>query len=297
MQRPRILVTRSRHQASELADRLRDLGAEPILIPVIETVAPTCFGSLDAALNRLAAFHWLIFTSANAVTAFHRRQYDLRARESEAVKGTGIRPSVRSRSKAGVSTSKGILPDGLKVASIGTATSRALQDIGINPDLVPRQAVAESLADALLPYARQPNGRSTRFLLIRAEDAREYLPEALRVAGAEVVIAPAYRTIIPPESIDAVRELFAQSETYPEAITFTSSSTARNLFSLLDAAGVILPLETVRASIGLITSATLRELGYPPQVEAPEATVASLAEHLMKRLESRKISQVSSAKT
>jgi len=298
---PRILITRSPHQSSALAERLRALGAEPILIPTIELADPTTFAPLDAALAHLDTFHWLLFTSANAVEAFHHR--------------------------AGISGPWPLNP-GPSVAAIGPATARALEAIGLTPTLIPPQAIAESLADALLPRALQPDGSPTRFLLIRAEQAREHLPETLRAGGADVTIAPAYRTIIPEGSIDAIRELFSRPETFPDAITFTSSSTARNLFALVEAAGVSLPThpnsvilsearsghpersrrtkdlpssphpanssdrstpealpKPVIASIGPITSATLRELGHPPHVEATEANVSSLAENLVKYLD------------
>ena len=277
MQSPRILVTRSPHQASALADRLRALGADPILIPTIDTVDPTSFAPLDAALAHLNTFHWLLFTSANAVEALHRR----------ALSGPWA-----------------LEPGTCRIAAIGPATARALEAIGLTPNLIPPQAIAESLADALLPHALQPDGSPTRFLLVRAEQASEHLPETLRAAGANVTIAPAYRTVIPAGSIDAIRELFAHPENYPDAITFTSASTARNLFALLEAAGVTLPNQNVilsaakdllhkganqphkpiTASIGPITSETLRDLGYPPQVEATEATISSLAENVVKYL-------------
>jgi uroporphyrinogen-III synthase len=180
-------------------------------------------------------------------------------------------------------------PTAPSVAAIGPATASALEAIGFTPNLIPPQAVAESLADMLLLHARQADGTPTRFLLIRAEEAREHLPETLRAAGAEVTIASVYRTVIPADSIEAIRELFSRPETIPDAITFTSSSTARNLFALLEAAGVTLPANIAIASIGPITSATLRDLGYPPQVEATETNVASLAENLVKHLRSKKI--------
>ena len=278
MQPPRILVTRSPHQASALADHLRALGADPILIPTIDTVDPTSFAPLDAALAHLNTFHWLLFTSANAVEALHRR--------------------------GSLSGPWALEPGTCRIAAIGQATARALEAIGLAPNLIPPQAIAESLADALLPHALQTDGSPTRFLLVRAEQAREHLPETLRAAGAHVTIAPAYRTVIPAGSIDAIRELFARPESYPDAITFTSASTARNLFALLEAAGVTLPNEDVIlsaakdllhkganqpqkpiiASIGPITSETLRDLGYPPHVEATEATVSSLAENVVKYL-------------
>ena len=262
--RPRVLVTRSPQQASALADRLRELGAAPVLIPTIETVEPTSFAALDAALADLSAFDWLVFTSANAVESFGARQ---------------------ASGKSGAasddqSPTPGAFP---RTAVIGAATARALTEIGLAPDLVPAQAVSESLTQALLPFARQPDGAPTRFLLVRAEEAREYLPGTLRAAGAEVTIAPAYRTGVPAGATERLREAL-HADQRVEAVTFTSSSTARNLFALLAAAGCELPPDVVRASIGPITSATLRELGFPAHVEAPEATVESLALALIEHL-------------
>jgi uroporphyrinogen-III synthase len=253
MARPRILITRSPHQASELADQLRSLGAEPVLIPTIELAEPSSFAPLEEALARLDTFHWLIFTSANAVDAFVRR--------------AGSQP---------VSTQK--------IAAIGAATARALVAAGLRVDLMPAQAVAESLADALLPQVHQPNGAPTRFLLLRAEVARELLPDTLRGAGAEVTIVPVYRTVVPSDSIRAMSRLFSHREYWPAAITFTSSSTAINLLALLEAAGLRLPQEILRISIGPITSRTLRDLGFPPHVEATEPTTHELAAVTMRTL-------------
>lgn len=246
---PRVLVTRSERQSSELATKLRELGLEPVVVPAIELAPPSSFEALDAALAGLAGFQWVVFTSANAVEAMRRRM------DAAAI-------------------SVGAWP---RVAAIGPATARALDAIGVAADLMPRQAVAESLRDALLPYAMQKDGSPARFLLVRAEEARDVLPDALRGAGAEVVIAPAYRTVVPAGSVELIRDLLA-SPAELAAVTFTSSSTVKNLLALCEAAGVRLPESVLRVSIGPITSETLREVGYPPHAEAIEASVASLAE-------------------
>jgi uroporphyrinogen-III synthase len=251
IQRPRVLVTRSPRQSSELAAQLNALGLEPVLVPAIELAPPSSFAALDAVVAELSGFHWLIFTSANAVDAFHRRM------ESAGLNVAGVEA---------------------RIAAIGPATARALESIGLAAELVPPQAVAESFVETLLPYVRGPNGSATRFLLIRAEDARDVLPEALRAAGAEVTIVPAYRTVVPAGSIDAVRELFAGARSDIAAVTFTSSSTARNLLALCEAAGVTLPPSALRVSIGPITSETLRSLGRAPHAEAVTASVAALAQ-------------------
>jgi len=238
----RILITRTRHQASDLAAQLEALGATTILVPAIEIVPPNSFSALDAALTCLRTYDWLLFTSANAVEAFHRRAQLLHLTQ---------------------------LPK--KIAVIGPATLSAANAIGLTVDLVPAQYVAESLTAALLPEAP---GKS--FLLVRAAEARDHLPETLTAAGATVTIAEAYQNQLPPESIPALQALFASPETCPDAITFTSASTARNLFALLEAANLTLPPNIALASIGPVTSGALRDLGHGPTIEAHEPTISAL---------------------
>jgi uroporphyrinogen-III synthase len=244
----RVLITRTRQQASELASQLAALGAQTVTIPTIEIAPPTSFCALDAALACLSCYDWLLFTSANAVHAFQQRAECL-----------------------------SIQPHPCRIAAIGPATAKAVADLGLRPQrdtiLVPPQYVAESLAEALTPHAA-----GQTFLLVRAEEARDILPDTLTAAGAHVTIAPAYRNVTPPEAIPSLQALFAAATTPPDAITFTSSSTARNLLALLETAAITLPSTVVLASIGPITSATLRELGYEPTVEAAEPTVPALAE-------------------
>ncbi|NYF80750.1 uroporphyrinogen-III synthase [Granulicella arctica] len=242
----RILITRTRQQASELAACLESLGAQPILIPTIELAPPSSFQTLDAALSNLSSFDWLLFTSANAVQSFAQRAQHLN-----------------------------LIPNPKQIAVIGPATAKAVQRIGLTPNLIPPKFVAESLVEALTPHAP-----GASMLLVRAEQARDILPDTLAAAGAHLTIVPAYRTITPPNSIAALHEILTDPNRYPDAITFTSSSTVTNLVTLLEAADLTLPETIVRASIGSITSRTLRDLGYPPNLEADEATIASLCEAL-----------------
>ena len=132
---PRILVTRSPHQASVLADHLRALGAEPILIPTIELVDPTSFAPLDAALRNLDHFHWLLFTSANAVEAFHHRFEVLNLTTEGRLPHpkSVILSEVEERSggtqpkdlQPGLHPAVPLVPFNLKIAAIGSATSKA----------------------------------------------------------------------------------------------------------------------------------------------------------------------------
>jgi uroporphyrinogen-III synthase len=253
MYRPRILITRSPHQASALAEEIVAHGAEPVLVPAIELTEPTSYAALDDALLCLEVFDWVLFTSANAVDAF--------------VKRVG-----------------GRLGSVKKIAAIGSATARAVEAAGLRVDLLPERAVAESLIVALQPFLYQKDGRATRFLLVRAEVARELLPDSLREGGAEVSVVPAYRTVIPAGSVAAIRELFGSRELWPDAITFTSSSSATNLLALLEDAELCLPEEVLRVSIGPVTSQTLRDLGYPPHAEAKNPTIPELVAAVIEAL-------------
>ena len=237
----RILITRTRHQASDLAAQLEALGATPILIPTIEIIPPETYAPLDSALTQLDLFDWLIFTSANAVDVFHQRR----------------NPALTPK----------------RIAAIGPATAKAVEGIGVPVDLIPPQFIAESLAEALIPHA--PN---SRMLLIRAAEARDILPAALAAAGAHLTIVDAYRNQIPPGSIPALHTLFNSPEHYPDVITFTSASTARNLAALLEAADLTVPPNIIFASIGPITTQALRELGLQPILEAPEPTISALVQ-------------------
>jgi uroporphyrinogen-III synthase len=242
----RILVTRAPHQASELADRLRTCGAEPILVPTIEIGPPSSYASLDEALAQLPTFNLIAFTSANAVTAFGERARDV-----------------------------GVAPKPKRIAAVGPSTATALESVGLRADVIPPVYTAESLGETLRLEA---SGRD--MLLVLAEDAPHILRDALTAAGARVRVAAAYSNRIPAASLAMIRELFANESRRPDAITFTSTSTARNLIALLNKAGVPLPQAIVRASIGPITTRALVELSLPPQIEAREATMASLVDAL-----------------
>jgi uroporphyrinogen-III synthase len=244
----RILVTRAQQQASQLAEALRAAGAEPIEIPAIAILPPHSYAHIDAAIAGLNNFDWLVFTSANAVRVFCERALY-----------AGVHPAAST----------------VKIAVIGPATAEAVLEAGMHVALVPQKYVAEWLLKALRPVV---GGESV--LLVRAEVARDVLPSGLRAAGAEVTVADAYKTELPTASVAKLKEIFSTEVLIPHAITFTSSSTARNAHALLLAAGVILPPETVLASIGPVTSNTMEQLGFEPTIEAEASTIASLVEAL-----------------
>ncbi len=245
----RVLVTRPQGQGSTLADYLEAVGATAILIPTIQIAPPESWCGLDAALTTLKTYDWVIFTSANAVHAFLTRAQSLN------------------------------LPaNPRRVAVIGPGTARAAEEALKQPvDFVPERFVAESLAAGLRPHAP-----GTSMLLVRAQVARDVLPEALIRAGAKVAIAEAYRNVV-PESVESLRDLFGGNP--PNVITFTSGSSAHNLHGLLEVAGLQIPAGTVLASIGPVTSAAMRELGWEPMVEAKQATIPGLVDAIASRFE------------
>ncbi len=234
----RILVTRARHQAGQLAAALTDLGADVIEIPAIEILSPESFEALDHALRNLQLYEWLIVTSANTVRFL-----------SERLAALGLDSGIFSR---------------LQIAAIGSATAHSLRELGLEVALTPEEYVAESLLAAMGDKAR-----NTRVLIARAAVARDIIPEALTQTGAHVDVVDAYRTVIPAVSIDRIAELFSLGQTAPDAATFTSSSTVTNFFHLLHAAGITAPPAAMRAiSIGPITSQTLRDHHWEPATEA-----------------------------
>ena len=238
----RVLVTRAAGQASKLAELLEAEGAEAIQIPTIEIVPPSSYAALDDAIRSFNDFDWLIFTSANAVQCFVRRAEVL-----------------------------GVHPEPKRIAVIGLATAKAVYSarFAAKVDLMPTRAVAESLAEALIPHAS-----GAKMLLVRAAAARDILPQALTAAGAELTLAEAYETVIPRESVDLLWTMFLDSP--PDAITFTSASTAQNLMALLKEISLEIPNKAVLASIGPITSQAMRDLGLEPTVEAAEASISAL---------------------
>jgi uroporphyrinogen-III synthase len=282
----RILITRTRNQASDLAAQLEELGATPILVPTIEIIPPESYAPLDTALAHLNNHDWLLFTSANAVEVFHRRlnlQQPRVADPSQLPREGWITRDRRESHSAPLTQNTPEPPRARfpKIAVIGPATARAVQSIGLTVDLIPPQYVAESLVGTLMPHARTVEGEPAKMLLIRAEQARDILPEALTAAGAIVTVTNAYRNQIPPDSIPALQHLFSTLSLYPDAITFTSASTATNLFALLEATSLTLPPNILLASIGPITSRTLRDLGHPPTAEATEPTIPALIQSLL----------------
>jgi uroporphyrinogen-III synthase len=245
----RILVGRARHQAGALSVQLRTQGATVIETPFIEIRNPKSFQPLDSALKNIADYNWLILTSVNGVEALMQRMNKLH---------------LGQRSLKGV-----------RVAAIGPATKKAIEQGGIKVDVVPREYIAESVVRSL---RRRIHGK--RVLLVRAKVARDVIPHEMRLAGAEVDVVEAYETVVPAASRAALRSVLNNPRRRPHLVTFTSSSTVRNFVNLVGASKA--QLCGVRfASIGPVTSATLRELGMRVDIEASEFTIPGLVKAIV----------------
>ncbi len=237
----KILVTRPRHQSRALAKPLEALGAEVIPAPAIRIEPPDDFAPLDAALSRLEDYDWLVFTSVNGVDAFFERCTQT--------------PRVR-------------------IAAIGPATADAIRERGAEVELTPPRFVAEALVQALSEHTSL-GGK--RFLIPRADIARETLPRSLSKAGASVDVVVAYRTVYDVEEVNKSASLVEQDVL--DAVTFTSGSTVRSFYGNIPPR--IHPLVRA-ASIGPITSHALREYGVEPKIEAEAYTTEGLVEAIAK---------------
>jgi len=254
----RVVVTRARHQAAEFVSRLESLGAEVIEFPVIKIAELESYEMLDTALSYLREYHWLVFTSANAVDAFFRRFH-----QSGPVAATAALEKIR-------------------VCAIGPATARQCAAYGVKVDLIPEKFVAESVAEAL----RASGIEGKRILLPRAAEARDALPRLLEECGAQVDVVPVYRTVLDDSHASAMRERLTSGEI--DIITFTSSSTVRNFLKLVGE-------EVVRehaakaliACIGPITAQTAADSGLHVDVVAEEFTIEGLLQSLLQHLEAK----------
>jgi uroporphyrinogen III methyltransferase/synthase len=252
----RIAITRAREQAGVLREELRALGAEVIEIPTIEIRPPDSWEPLDAAIRGLEEFDYLLVTSANGVRNFLARL---------AASGRDVRALKK-----------------LTIAAIGPATAAEFTRLGVKVDLLPKDYVAEGLLAAL--GDRDLRGKA--FLIPRARVARDLVPRVLEERGARVAVVDAYQTVAPELSAAELARLLTPPL---DAITFTSSSTAANFAKL---AGERRFAEALRgvviASIGPVTSETLRKLGLTVTLEAHESTMRGLVQALQEHFSERR---------
>ncbi|ROQ93582.1 uroporphyrinogen-III C-methyltransferase [Desulfosoma caldarium] len=240
-----VLVTRAREQASDFRKALEALGARCVEFPTIAIVPPKSWDPLDAALASLDQYDWVVFTSVNGVKFFMERLW---------ASGRDVRALA-----------------GRRLAAIGPKTAESLEQRGLRLDVVPKEYRAESLLEALGETAV----RGQRFLLPRAAQARDVLPQTLRRWGAQVEVVPAYETVPAADGVNELKAMLARGDIH--VVTFTASSTVTFFVQAVGAPHAAeLLKKTAVACIGPITADTARSFGIEPTVVAQEYTIPGL---------------------
>ena len=243
----KVLITRSRAQASQFRAKLEELGAQPVEIPTIRTAPLENYTQLDGALDRLSSYGWVIFASGNAVDAVFSRLTHL-GKDARAF-------------------------GGVCVGAIGPATSAALSGRGIAADFIPTRPVSEVVLEEL----SQREWDGVPVLLPGADIGRDVLHRGLTGLGARVDLIPAYRTVPVTGMKDKARKAL---ESGVDVVTFTSSSTVKNLLDLLDGDMEVIQGSRI-ACIGPTTAATAKELGLTVDLVADVHTVDGLVDALV----------------
>jgi uroporphyrinogen III methyltransferase / synthase len=246
----RIVVTRTRKQASALSNELRALGAHVIELPTIRIEPSSNLREFAELVQDAHVYDWIVFTSANGVDAF----FDIFFKLYDDAREIG----------------------GARIAAIGPATAQRVKDFHLHVDLQPEEFVAEAV---VREFKKQGSIENLRILLVRAEKARDTLPKELSGLGAIVDEASAYRTVPETRDTSGARRRLARDGA--DLITFTSSSTVDNFLAL----GLPWPKGMRIASIGPITSKTIRDHGLKVDVEAPRHDISGLVQAIRELFE------------
>ena len=243
----RIVVTRTRKQASALSDRLRDLGADVIELPTIRIDPPKDLVEFGQLVRDAHTYDWLIFTSPNGVEAFFEMFYRI----------------FKDAREIG----------GVRIAAIGPATAAKVREYHLTVDLQPEEYVAEGVIAA---FKKEGDVENLKILIARAEVARDVLPESLSKLGAIVDVAVAYRTV--PETNDVSGGMARFRDEGADLVTFTSSSTVENFLALK----LPMPQGIKVASIGPVTSKTATDQGLTVDAEAKVFDIPGLVDAIKK---------------
>jgi uroporphyrinogen III methyltransferase/synthase len=246
----RIVVTRSRGQASVFAEMLIDRGATTIEFPTIDVVPPASWDELDSAIETIEQYNWIIFTSANAVRFFMERLRGL-GKDLRALKGVNL-------------------------CTVGPKTAEALEAWGLRADLVPAEFKAEGVLAALGGL----KVKGQKFLIPRAKVARELIPVKLAELGADVTVATAYENVKPVADLDRVKKLLEEKKI--SVVTFTSSSTVHNFVEILGQKEYKTLLAGVTvACIGPVTAKTAEEYGMHTDIMPKDYTIPAFVDAMV----------------
>lgn len=244
-----VVITRPERQADDLAKLLAAQGAHPIYFPTIAIETPEDWRELDAAIDSISSFNWLIFTSANGVHFFFKRLRE---------KGGDVRDL-----------------KGIKICCIGPATAGQIEARGIRVDLVPDEFIAEGILKSFADM----DLRGQKILIPRAVRARDILPAELKKQGADVVVATAYRTVNSGRKKEEITALIDAGEV--DVITFTSSSTVTRFVEIVGA-DYLLPPHIRIACIGPVTAATAEKSGFSIDIRQEVYTMEGLVGSLVR---------------
>ena len=244
-----VVVTRAREQASGLVNVLRGHGACVHEFPTIKVEHLNDYVDVETAILQLARYQWTIFTSVNGVKFFW-----------EQLRLVGLDSRIFG---------------GMQIAAIGPATADALRERGIEPDFVPDKYVAEHVVSGLL----ERGIRGADVLIPRAKKAREVLPRELKDAGCNVTVLPVYETRLVQASGDEIVAALDNGDIH--YVTFTSSSTVENFFELVDPEVFRKYPDVKIASIGPVTSETVKRFGFTPSLEPADYTIPGLVAELV----------------
>ncbi len=247
----RIVVTRARDQAVEFSQKLSELGAEVLEIPVIKRALTENKQDIVDAMLSLNSYDWLVFTSANGVTAF----FDLFFRHFKDLRDLG----------------------GAKIAAVGPATAAKLHEMHLQVDIMPGEAIGKKIAEALTKHSSIEN---CKICLLRAEDANPDLLQALEEFGAITDDIAVYKTVAETEIAPDAEELLKEGADW---LTFTSGSTVHFFHARFDLPKLLKQFPKMKlASIGPETSKAIRALGLVPKIEAKEHTCEGLVAELLR---------------
>ena len=248
----RIVVTRTREQASQLSQQLKDLGADVLEIPTIRIGPPDDRQGLVDAILGLNGYDWLVFTSPNGVTSF----FDAFFKSFHDLRDLG----------------------GCRIAAVGPATATKLKELHLQVDLMPDEYVSREIANA---FQKEQTIENLNILLLRAQVAQPELPQALMELGAIVDDVACYKTV--PETEDVSGSAARFQEEGADWITFTSASTVENFHARFPLPSLVKQFPKLRlASIGPETSKALSALGLSPHVEAKPHNIEGLIQALVK---------------
>jgi len=260
----RILVTREHIEEFE---PLEELGAEIIEFPTIEIVPPESYDELDGSIDNIMSYDWLIFTSRNGVKYFFKRFFE-KDRDIRDLKG-------------------------LKICAIGTKTAKEIKKYGIKTDLIPQEFSAEGLIEAFLPpHPPLSKGgiegellKGIRFLLPRAEKAREVFPEKVRELGGRIDVPVAYRAIKPEYRAKRLRRFLRERKI--SIATFTSAATFSNFREIMGKDADELLKGPAIAVIGPVTAKAVENAGLHVEIMPKEATIEAMVEEIIKWAQER----------